>query len=355
VTETNPEPVDFRTVPPKITASATGWQAWWEDHDLWDGFLLYAELDTAKKHAAVDYVGEEYGWVPGDDSIDEAPEIALTWVFEHDRWHLLDDGKSTPVQLYRTSTYAAPVSSAPATDRAALRELAAEALAAAEGWQWATGYGKAQSPVYQHYLRRADVVLSVLPTSSDRGAVIAEAIRRVEDPEERAGLGWESAREVLRRMADETPRDETQARGPLVRWYVERHDHDGWVPASSPTRPRERAVQILSERSAEHSDRAFRLVRATTTYTVEAEHTPAVVAPPVHVGGNVNAEDCPACTGSNPPYPFICPGPAAGALPQHHGAPSARDLLIAAAVTEVLCGQAAVDEVVVVTQPAKEA
>jgi hypothetical protein len=27
----------------------------------------------------------------------------------------------------------------------------------------------------------------------------------------------------------------------------------------------------------------------------------------VHVGGN--AEDCPACHGTNPPYPFICPGP----------------------------------------------
>ncbi|MGW2520492.1 hypothetical protein ACWC09_26455 [Streptomyces sp. NPDC001617] len=30
---------------------------------------------------------------------------------------------------------------------------------------------------------------------------------------------------------------------------------------------------------------------------------------PKHVGGN--AEDCPACKGTNPPYPFICPGPTA--------------------------------------------
>ena len=29
--------------------------------------------------------------------------------------------------------------------------------------------------------------------------------------------------------------------------------------------------------------------------------------PPAHVGGN--AEDCPACAGTNPDYPFICPGP----------------------------------------------
>lgn len=31
--------------------------------------------------------------------------------------------------------------------------------------------------------------------------------------------------------------------------------------------------------------------------------------PPVHIGNGANAEDCPACKGTNPPYPFICPGP----------------------------------------------
>jgi hypothetical protein len=28
-----------------------------------------------------------------------------------------------------------------------------------------------------------------------------------------------------------------------------------------------------------------------------------------HIGNRANAEDCPACHGTNPPYPFICPGP----------------------------------------------
>jgi hypothetical protein len=28
--------------------------------------------------------------------------------------------------------------------------------------------------------------------------------------------------------------------------------------------------------------------------------------PPQHLGGGANAEDCPACHGSNPPYPFTC-------------------------------------------------
>jgi hypothetical protein len=31
--------------------------------------------------------------------------------------------------------------------------------------------------------------------------------------------------------------------------------------------------------------------------------------PPQHIGDGANAEDCPACEGTNPPYPFICPGP----------------------------------------------
>jgi len=32
-------------------------------------------------------------------------------------------------------------------------------------------------------------------------------------------------------------------------------------------------------------------------------------APPVHLSKGTNAEDCPACKGTNPPYPFLCPGP----------------------------------------------
>ncbi|MGC5531606.1 hypothetical protein [Streptomyces sp. SR-10] len=31
--------------------------------------------------------------------------------------------------------------------------------------------------------------------------------------------------------------------------------------------------------------------------------------PPTHQPKGTNAEDCPACAGANPPYPFLCPGP----------------------------------------------
>ncbi|MFD9192957.1 ParB N-terminal domain-containing protein [Streptomyces phaeochromogenes] len=156
-TAPTPEPVDFRTVPPPITPVARGWQAWWEDHNMWDGFVLYADLDTAKQHAAVDYIGEEYGWVPGDDPADEAPDRTLTWVFERTRWYLLDNGKGTDVQLYETATYASVAS---ATER---RDRYAQVLADADGWKWADGF-KEQSPAWQGYQQRADAVMTLVGT-----------------------------------------------------------------------------------------------------------------------------------------------------------------------------------------------
>lgn len=79
-----------------------------------------------------------------------------------------------------------------------------------------------------------------------------------------------SRTDPVQEIAAEAPK----VRGSLVRWYVERKDHDGWVPASSPTRPRESVVQTLAERRMEFPDREFRLVRATTAYAVEAEPSP---------------------------------------------------------------------------------
>ncbi|MEV6569969.1 hypothetical protein [Streptomyces sp. NPDC051577] len=100
-------PIDYRAAPPKLAPSAVGWQAWWEDVDMWDDFVLYADLDTAKHHAAVAYISDEYSWHPADDPADEAPNVTLTWAFDHGRWYLLADGKATGIQLYRNSIHAA--------------------------------------------------------------------------------------------------------------------------------------------------------------------------------------------------------------------------------------------------------
>jgi hypothetical protein len=46
-----------------------------------------------------------------------------------------------------------------------------------------------------------------------------------------------------------------------------------------------------------------------------------LAVPARHVGGRVNAEDCPGCSGTNPayPFPFICPGPADEETPAEVG------------------------------------
>ncbi|MEV8033940.1 hypothetical protein [Streptomyces sp. NPDC086182] len=104
-----------------------------------------------------------------------------------------------------------------------------------------------------------DALADLLPPPADRAALLAEAIRRVEDPKERAstsvgsGLGWESARDVLRRMADA-------------------------VPVSGPGGAADETRQPEPQA-------------------------------PVHLGDKANAEDCPACSGTRLPYPFTCPGP----------------------------------------------
>ncbi|MFI8535395.1 hypothetical protein ACIGMX_34760 [Streptomyces aquilus] len=116
---TQPDPTaDYRTTPPSLEPTATAWQAWWEDHDMWDGDMLYADLDTAKHHSAVAYIGEEYAWLPGDDPDDEAPDRSLAWELKYGRWRLLDNGGDTGVRLAETRTYASSAGVSPAPDRA---------------------------------------------------------------------------------------------------------------------------------------------------------------------------------------------------------------------------------------------
>jgi hypothetical protein len=118
--------------PALIPARCDLWQAWWEDHDMWDGYAFYraeddADLEAAQKHATVDYVSDEYCWRLDDESEEEDPEESnmpdseFTWEFEHNRWHLLQDGKATGVTLSRvriwerSSRYTGDAGSSPGT------------------------------------------------------------------------------------------------------------------------------------------------------------------------------------------------------------------------------------------------
>lgn len=101
--------------PALIPANCDLWQAWWEDNDSWDGYNFYRaeddfDLEVAQMHAAHDYMGAEYCWYPDDDDgdgEDERPDVELSWDFDHNRWHLLENGKATGVTLTRVRIWEA--------------------------------------------------------------------------------------------------------------------------------------------------------------------------------------------------------------------------------------------------------
>jgi len=297
----------FRTAPPEITPVATAWQAWWEDHDMWDGDMLYADLDTAKHHSAVAYVGEEYAWMPGDDPEDEAPSTVLAWELKYGRWRLLDGGQDTGVRLGETRTYAAsavPVA-APPTEQAA-EELAKHVTRAIFALK------SPAPPGSQHYRSGWDDGLEASMDAA-RDALLRRLAAETPQPETQAedlaaglplvqgncpacrraelflGTGGyptcsnadcpepDAATTVLEQYANE-------AHEPEHTWAAELHDPlaDEWVPGTRYI-DRDRAVNALN-----HSKRLGpawkdgtpterRLVRATTTYTVEPDTAPAVV------------------------------------------------------------------------------
>jgi hypothetical protein len=91
-----------RAVLPPLVVALTVHQAWWEDHPNWDGSQLYLDLDTAKEHAARDYVAEEYG---DQDDPETARPGELAWGRVGNGWNLADGDRSTPVHIDPTPIY----------------------------------------------------------------------------------------------------------------------------------------------------------------------------------------------------------------------------------------------------------
>ncbi|MGQ5576289.1 hypothetical protein [Streptomyces sp. ECR3.8] len=160
---------------------------------------------------------------------------------------------------------------APPTNQTALRDRIALAIEDAPF-----------RPDERRSLQLADAVLAVLPEPTDKAAVLRWAAdhldRYVGLQSSDAAPEVEGARLVireLRRMADETPDTQTEAHAPLTEWRVEILDGDEWMPASGLRRDRSQAAEQLrlaSERRPLWNDGTRvqrRLVRQTTTYTVE--------------------------------------------------------------------------------------
>lgn len=118
-------------------------------------------------------------------------------------------------------------------DQTALRAAVAEALATADGWQWAPGYDKTQSPAFQEYLRHAEAVLAVLPEQTDRAALLRQEADQIRahcpdhlDSDSAPGA-WmvchcDVADDMMRRLAG-APQPETEAvprRGDAVEQWL---------------------------------------------------------------------------------------------------------------------------------------
>ncbi|GGU62690.1 hypothetical protein [Streptomyces lavendofoliae] len=78
------------------------------------------------------------------------------------------------------------------------------------------------------------------------------------------------------------------------------------VPASAEALAAVEQVRQIAEHHLHDSDDGTDPCAAAILAALDGQPTPA--EPPVHIGGRANAEDCPACAGTNPPYPFLCPG-----------------------------------------------
>lgn len=154
-----------------------------------------------------------------------------------------------------------------------LRDRIRRAICEASGFEWAPDWQEADE-----YGEHADAVLAVLPAPAGRAAALNEAADAMDAHCEQYGVFGVGDR--LRRMADEAQPAEAEAHPTKRRWVIEILDGDEWMPASSFRTDRSQALaQLHMARKqrplwSDNTPVQRRFVRETTTYTVEAEHTP---------------------------------------------------------------------------------
>lgn len=120
------------------------------------------------------------------------------------------------------------------------------------------------------------------PPPVSRADVLREAANSLaclgpEDSRVSGPVAWTEAVETLRRLADEAQTG-TEAHQPEHTWKIESPRRDQWASWGATYDERDWALERYESALSTAPQRPFRLVRATTTYTVEAEHTPATEA-----------------------------------------------------------------------------
>ena len=162
-----------------------------------------------------------------------------------------------------------------------LRDRIRRAVCEAEGFAWDTDMLEPDE-----YGEVADAVMAVLPTGGDRAAVLREAaddLTALAAPDSERGAGVRWAADHLRHKADQAQQNVGGEAHPAQhRWAAELHDPlaDEWIPGTRYLL-RDRAVNDLEHarkiapKWKDGTPTERRLVRETTTYTVE-QPTPAV-------------------------------------------------------------------------------
>ncbi|MFB7596925.1 hypothetical protein [Streptomyces sp. NPDC056160] len=67
----------------------------------------------------------------------------------------------------------------------------------------------------------------------------------------------------------EWPDEAAEAQPTREAWRVDYRNGDNWLQMTRPASDRDRAVETLARSRERHLDREFRIVRVTTTYTVD--------------------------------------------------------------------------------------
>src|SRR5690606_2272597 len=111
--------------------------------------------------------------------------------------------------------------------------------------------------------------------AADRAEVVALRLRLKHDTG--AANGAHEVMDELRRMADETATETPET--PTVAWHILTHQRGTWRPWLAPRDTHTGAREDYNRCVSDNGHRwAFRLVRETSTFTVEAEHQPAAGA-----------------------------------------------------------------------------
>ncbi|MFJ6238847.1 hypothetical protein ACIQH0_32750 [Streptomyces griseus] len=200
-------------------------------------------------------------------------------------------------------------------DRAATRDRIRRAICEASGFDWLPD--ELMEP--DEYGEHADAVLAVLDPPADRAAVLREAADFVGNDDTCNCGGCDTCipnklADGLRRLAGEAAagahRTE-QAQPAEVRRLGDMVTQYGRGASAM-------ADKLRRVRDAHRETCPLATGAITVGFSCrmcELLDAPAMpvepTEPPTHLPKGTNAEDCPACKGTNPDYPFLCPGPPA--------------------------------------------